>query len=216
MEEKLKLSKESTTAKVDATQYRSIIGGLHYLTHTRPDIGFAVGYLSRFMEDPCEDHFAAVKKLLCYVARTIGNMAGDVDGQKSTIGVLFVLNGCPISWQSHKQRLVTLSTCVAEYIAAATVCCQGVWQGKMLQDLTGEELCTPILMVDNKSAIALAKNPVLHDRSKHIDTKYHFICDCVVGGQIKLEHVETARQLGDILTKPLGCVRLCHTRFIRT
>jgi hypothetical protein len=63
-------------------------------------------------------------------------------------------------------------------------------------------------MVDNKSAIALAKNPVLHDRSKHIDTKYHFVCDCVDGGRIKLEYVETARQLGDILTKPLGRVRL--------
>jgi hypothetical protein len=64
-----------------------------------------------------------------------------------------------------------------------------------------------MLMVD-KSAIALAKNPVLHDRSKHIDTKYHFIRDCVDGGRIKLEYVETARQLGDILTKPLGRVQL--------
>jgi hypothetical protein len=59
-------------------------------------------------------------------------------------------------------------------------------------------------MVDNQSAIALAKNPVHHDPSKHIDTKYHFIRDCVDGGQIKLEHVETARQLGDILTSHLG------------
>jgi hypothetical protein len=82
----------------------------------------------------------------------------------------------------------------------------------MLQELTGEELCTPVLIVDNKSAIALAENPVLHDRSKHIDTKYHFIRDCVVGGQIKLKHVETARQLGDILTKPLGRVRLAELR----
>ena len=72
MEEKIKLSKESTAEKVDATQYRSIIGGLRYLTHTRPDIMFAVGYLGRFMEDPREDHFAAVKKLLRYVAGTIG------------------------------------------------------------------------------------------------------------------------------------------------
>ena len=56
-----------------------------------------------------------------------------------------------------------------------------------------EKPCAPVLMVDNKSAIALAKNPVLHDRSKHIDTKFHFICDCVDGGQIKLEYVETAR-----------------------
>jgi hypothetical protein len=151
MEEKLKLSKESTVAKVDATQYCSIIGGLRYLTHTRPDIGFTVGYQSRFMEDPREDHFAAVKRLLCYVAGTIGygivyprrsegrleltgfrdsDMAGDVDGRKSTTGVLFVLNGCPISWQSQKQRVVALSTCEAEYIAAATACAKECgWAG---------------------------------------------------------------------------------------
>ena len=56
MEEWLKLKKASTAAKVDATLYRSIVGGLRYLGHTRPDIAFAVGYVSRFMEDPREDH----------------------------------------------------------------------------------------------------------------------------------------------------------------
>jgi hypothetical protein len=116
MDEKIKLSKESTAEKVDVTQYRSIIGGLRYLPHTRPDIMFAVGYLGRFMEDPREDHSAAVKKLLRYVAGTIGygivyprrrgagleltgfsdsDMAGDVDGRKSTSGILFFLDGCP-------------------------------------------------------------------------------------------------------------------------
>ena len=58
-------------AKVDATRYRSIIGGLRYLTHTRPDITFAVGYVSHFMEDPCEDHWSTVKRLLRYVKGTL-------------------------------------------------------------------------------------------------------------------------------------------------
>ena len=57
-------------------------------------------------------------------------------------------------------------------------------------------------MVDNRPAIALAKNPVLHDCSKHIDTRFHFIRDCVDGGQIVLEFVESGRQLTDILNKP--------------
>ncbi|XP_039855101.1 secreted RxLR effector protein 161-like [Panicum virgatum] len=233
MEEKLKLSKDSTAPLVDATSYRSIVGGLRYLTHTRSDIGFAMGYVSRFMAEPREDHLGAVKHLLGYVAGTrsyglifprrsggalelVGfsdsDMAGDVDGRRSTTGILFFLGACPISWQSQKQRVVALSTCEAEYIAAATACCQGVWLSRLLQEVMEEKPCTPVLMVHNNSAIALAKNPILHDRSKHIDTKFNYIHDCIDGGQIKLEYVETARQLGDILTKPLGHIRLTELR----
>ncbi|XP_066374765.1 uncharacterized mitochondrial protein AtMg00810-like [Miscanthus floridulus] len=71
MEERLKLTKASTMVKVDATLYRSIVDGLRYLVHTRPDIALAVGYISCFMEDPREDHRAMVKWLLCYVKGTM-------------------------------------------------------------------------------------------------------------------------------------------------
>ena len=150
MEERVKLTKQSTAAKVDATRYRSIVGGLHWLTHTRPDITFAVGYVSRFLEDPREDHWMAVKRLLRYIKGSLGqavvfpksgglqltvfseappkssagepgltafndaNMAGDVDGRKSTSGVLVFLGSAPIAWQSLKQKMVALSTCEAE------------------------------------------------------------------------------------------------------
>ncbi|XP_066381982.1 secreted RxLR effector protein 161-like [Miscanthus floridulus] len=118
MEEWLKLTKASTAAKVDATLYRSIIGGLRYLVHTRPDIAFIVGYISRFIEDPREDHWAMVKRLLCYAKGTVDHgiifpktggsrlqltmlsdvdMAGDIDGRWSTSGVLVFLGSAPIS-----------------------------------------------------------------------------------------------------------------------
>ena len=71
MEQRLKLSKHSTAAKVDATRYQSIVSGLRYLTHTQPDIAFAVGYVSRFMGDPREDHWSTVKRLLRYVKGTL-------------------------------------------------------------------------------------------------------------------------------------------------
>jgi hypothetical protein len=71
MEEMLKLSKHNTAAKVDATRYRSIVGRLRYLTHTRPDIMFTVGYVIQFMEDPREDHWIAVKRLLHYIKGTV-------------------------------------------------------------------------------------------------------------------------------------------------
>ncbi|CAA0841943.1 cysteine-rich RLK (RECEPTOR-like protein kinase) 8 [Striga hermonthica] len=234
MEERLKLTKASTAAKVDATLYRSIVGGLRYLVHTRPDIAFAVGYVSRFMEDPREDHWAAVKRLLRYVKGTVdqgiifpktgdgselrltvfsdADMAGDIDGRKSTSGVLVFLGSAPISWQSLKQKIVALSTCEAEYVAAATTACQVVWLRRLLGELTGKEARPPALMVDNQPAIALANNPVLHDRSKHIDTRFHFIRDCINEGHIVLEFVESGRQLADILTKPLGRLRFMELR----
>jgi hypothetical protein len=68
------------------------------------------------------------------------------------------------------------------------------------------------LLVDNKSAIALSKNPVHHERSKHIDTKYHFVRDCVEDGSIDINHVSTKDQLADILTKALGKVRFIELR----
>ena len=123
MEERLKLTKASTAASVDATLNRSIIDGLRYLAHTRPDIAFAVGYVSRFMEDPREDHWAAVKRLLRYVKGTMdqviifpktsesglqltvfsdADMAGNIYGRWSTSGVLVFLRSAPISWLSLK------------------------------------------------------------------------------------------------------------------
>ncbi|XP_066333613.1 secreted RxLR effector protein 161-like [Miscanthus floridulus] len=226
MKERLKLTKASTTVKVDGTLYRSIAGGLRYIVHMRPDIAFAVGYVSRFMEDPREDHWAVVKWLLWYVKRMVdqvivfpktgggsglrltvssnADMAGDIDGRRSTSGLLVFLGLAPISWLSLKQMVVALSTCEAEYVAMATAVCQAVWLCRLLSEQTGEEACPPALMVDNYPAITPAKNPILHDRSKHIDVKFHFLRDCVDGGQIVIEFVETGRQLADILTKSLG------------
>ncbi|WVZ87391.1 hypothetical protein U9M48_034031 [Paspalum notatum var. saurae] len=135
-------------------------------------------------------------------------MGGDIDGRRSTSGMLFFLGGCAITWQSMKQRIVVLSTCEAEYVAAA--CCQAVWLRRLLREVTGEEPRAPVLRVDNSSAIELAKNPVLHDRSKHIDIRFHYIRECVAGGQVVLGHVHTAQQLADLLTKPLGQRRLAQ------
>jgi hypothetical protein len=231
MEPRLKLSKDSKSPHTDATFYRSIVGCLRYLVHTRPDISFAVGYVSRFMESPTTEHLAAVKHLLRYIAgtRNLGcryvrggdrhltgfsdsDWAGDVDDRKSTSGVLFRLGGSPITWQSSKQRVVALSTCEAEYIAAATAACQAVWLHRLLADMTGKGGGPTTIFIDNKSAIQLCKNPVFHDRSKHIEVRYHFTRECVEAGKICAEHISTGDQLADILTKPLARVRFQELR----
>ena len=108
--------------------------------------------------------------------------------------------------------MVALSSCEAEYIASANAACQGIWLSRLLGELLGIQVPKVRLLVDNKSTIALSKNIVHHDRSKHIDTRYHFIRDCVDRGEVDINHVSTTEQLADILTKALGRVKFVELR----
>ena len=107
---------------------------------------------------------------------------------------------------------MALSSCEAEYIAATTAASQGIWLSRLLADLTGEEVAPATLKVDNKSAISLCKNPVYHERSKHIDVRYHYIRQWVEEERIIVEFTGTIEQLADLLTKPLGRVRFLELR----
>ncbi|WVZ83650.1 hypothetical protein U9M48_030778 [Paspalum notatum var. saurae] len=227
METGLKLSKDSPNPPIDATFYRSIVGSLRYLVHTRPDITFAVGMASRFMASPTTEHMSVVKHLLRYIAGTIhyglvynrqeggftlcrysdSDMAGDMDGRRSTSGVLYCLGRSLVSWQSQKQSVVALSSCEAGYIVASTAACQGIWLGRLLGSFYGKSAGVVTIYIDNQSSIQLCKNPVFHGRSKHIETRFHFIRDCVKGGQVTVRKIHTDDQLVDILTKALGKVR---------
>jgi hypothetical protein len=233
MECRLKLSKESKEPVVDKTLYRSIVGSLRYLVNTRPDLSFAVGYVSRFLDEPHEDHLSAVKHILRYVAGTrsfglwfekekkeeavlVGfsdsDYAGDIDKRKSTSGIIFFLAGRPITWQSMKQKVVAQSSCEAEYIAAANATCQALWLTRVLAEVQCLEPGVPVLKVDNKSSIALIRNPVLTGQSRHIEVKYHLVRESAAEGLISVEFVSTNDQLGDILTKPLGRMKFQEIR----
>jgi hypothetical protein len=87
-----------------------------------------------------------------------------------------------------------------------------MWLSMLIADVKAESIQKFSLLVDKMSAIELSKNPVFHDRSKHIDTRYHYIRDCVDKNVVDVEHVRTIDQLADILTKPLGRVRLAELR----
>jgi len=100
--------------------------------------------------------------------------------------------------------VVALSSSEAEYIAVTSAATQALWLSRMLGELLGSKVDLVELKVDSKSALALAKNPVFHDRSKHIRIKYHFIRECLEDGSIKADHICTTDQLADILTKSLG------------
>jgi hypothetical protein len=140
------------------------------------------------------------------------DLAGDLDDRKSTTGSLFLINGCPVSWQSVKQKTVALSSCEAEYMAATATACQAAWLRRLLGELLNKEEEVVKLFIDNQSTIQLIKNPVFHDRSKHIDTRHHFIREYVADGRVAVEHIGTTNQLADILTKSLGRVRFQDLR----
>lgn len=233
MDPRCKLSKHDEEPPVDASTYRSIIGSLRYLVNTRPDLAYSVGVVSRYMESPTTSHMNAVKQILRYVKGTLNlgieykknqecealigysdsDLGGDVDDRKSTTGIIFFLGENPITWVSQKQRIVALSSCEAEYIAATGGTCQGIWLTKIIASLRGNNHVKPVLRIDNKSAISLANNPVHHERSKHIDRRFHFIRDAVKkNGDIKLDYTRTEVQLADILTKPLGRQRFLELR----
>ena len=222
MEVNSKLSKHEEGNKVDPTLFKSLVGSLRYLTCTRPDILYAVGYVSKFMESPTEVHLQAAKRILRYLKGTLNmclsyeasqefkllgysdsDWARDVDDRKSTTGFVFFMGETAFTWSSKKQAIVTLSSCEAEYVAATSCVCHAIWLRNLLKTFRMEQENPTEIYVDNKSAIALAKNPVFHDRSKHIDTRYHYIRECIAAQQVKLEHVRTQEQLADIFTKPL-------------
>lgn len=232
MEPRQIITKDEGGKLVNSTEYKSMVGGLRYLVHTRPDIAFSVGIVSRFMEKPTVMHLNAVKRIYRYIrgtvdfglvySKTSGNnvlngysdsdLGGHLDDRKSTSGVAFYLNDNLITWISQKQKCVALSSCEAEFMAATAAACQGVWLARVLRQVTDDFQGPVVLFIDNKSAIDLAKNPVFHGRSKHIDIRYHFIRECVEKGEIAVKHVATKEQRADTLTKALPVVRFEQMR----
>nr|GEZ72807.1 ribonuclease H-like domain, reverse transcriptase, RNA-dependent DNA polymerase [Tanacetum cinerariifolium] len=130
---------------------------------------------------------------------------------KGTTGVIFYNGESPISWSTQKQATVALLSCESEFIAA-TAATQALWLKRLLNKLTNSEEDKVTIRVDNKSAIALMKNPLFYGRSKHIDMKYHFIRECVEREDIQLEFVSGEYQKADILTKALSKIKFLTMR----
>jgi hypothetical protein len=130
------------------------------------------------------------------------DFAGCPLDRKSTSGTCQFLGSSLVSWSSRKQSSVTQSTTVAEYVAAASCCSQLLWITYTMSDF-GEGYTHVPLQCDNTSAISVAKNPVFHSKTKHIEASYHFLRDNVEKRKIALIHVPTHDQLADIFNKPL-------------
>jgi hypothetical protein len=105
---------------------------------------------------------------------------------------------------------VALSSAEAEYMAASLAACEALWLRKLFLGLFGKELEATVIHCDNQSCIRLSENPVFHDRSKHIDIRYHFIRDYVQRGAVRLQYIQTDDQMADIFTKAL-----CRQKFAK-
>jgi len=207
------------------SKYLSAVGSLMYLaTQTRPDISYAVGLLARFNSNPGEPHWKAVKHLFRYIKGTLdfkltytrgpplshpfisysdADHGGCKDSGKSTGGFMILMNGAPVSWRSKLQSTVSLSTTEAEYTAAMEAAKEMKWMRNLLLELGYPVTGPSPLLMDNQSAIQVAKNPEHHGRMKHLDLAFFWLRDEVASGHIVPQYVPTGDQLADILTKPL-------------
>jgi hypothetical protein len=211
--------------------YRQLTGSLIHLSNvSRPDLSFAVSYLSGFLGKATDSHWIQAKHVLRYLKHTSGlaltfrkvadfvlvgysdaSWASDLDSRRSITGYCFRLGDKDqgmISWNSRKQPTVALSSTEAEYLAVSSAAQECIFLRGVLSDVGVAITGATVIYEDNMGCIALAENPVLHKRTKHIDTRHHFIRDLIKEGVIKLEYKGTDAMIADILTKNLAKAKL--------
>nr|GFB09341.1 putative ribonuclease H-like domain-containing protein [Tanacetum cinerariifolium] len=215
MEEKAKLA--------DKGRYQRIVGKLIYLSHTRPDIAYAVGVVSQFMHQPQISHMKAVLRIIRYLKGTPGHevlfkanghletqvytdadLTGDKGNRRSTSGYFTLVGGNLVTWGSKKQKVVALSSAEAEFRGITRGLAEALWIRKLLSEIRYHSTQTSKIMCDNKAAIQISENPVQHDRTKHIEVDRHFIKEKLENGIIELSFVRSKDQLADILTKAVS------------
>lgn len=215
---------------VDKQQYQRLVGRLIYLSHTRPDIAYAVSVVSRYMHDPRSGHMDAVNRILRYLkgcpgkgilfsahghlnieGYTDADWAGCLDDRRSTSGYCMFVGGNLISWRSKKQSVVARSTAEAEFRAMASGLCELMWLKMLLTELQLYRSIPLQLYCDNQAAINIVHNPVHHDRTKHVEIDRHFIKEKLDEGVLQVTYVKSVDQLADVLTKGMSFVSFART-----
>lgn len=203
--------------------YQEIVGSLLYLSQgTRPDISYAINTLSKFNSRPEMQHWVALKRVLRYLKYTENyvltyksnsdektihgycdaDWASNDDDRRSCTGYVFIFQGGAISWNSHRQQTVALSTTEAEYMSLSSGAQEAMWLKQMQEEFWPHLVSTPItILCDNQSAIKLAGTENYHSRSKHIDIRHHFVRDKVLSNQIVVKYIQSSEMVADALTK---------------
>ncbi|GJU97835.1 ribonuclease H-like domain-containing protein [Tanacetum coccineum] len=206
----------------DPTLYRSLAGGLQYLTFTRLDISYAVQQVCLHMHDLREPHLVAFKRVLRYVHGTLdfvlqlyasitGSLVAYTDAdwagcptiKRSKSGYCVFLRDNLLLWSAKRQHTLSRSSAEAEYKGVANVVVETVWLRNLLRELHTPLLSATLVYCDNVSAIYMSVNPVQHQQTKHIEIDIHFVRDMVARGQVRVLHVPSRYQYADIFTKGL-------------
>ncbi|GJY85916.1 ribonuclease H-like domain-containing protein [Tanacetum coccineum] len=179
----------------DPTLYRSLAGGLQYLTFTRPDLSYA-GTLDLGLHL----YAFATTSLVGY---TDADWAGCPSTRRSTSGYCVFLGDNLLSWSAKRQHTISRSSAEAEYRGVANVVAETAWIRNLLRELHSPLLTATLVYCDNVSAVYMSANPVQHQRTKHIEIDIHFVRDMVKAGHVRILHVPSRFQYADIFTKGL-------------
>jgi len=182
------------------------------------------------MANPGKEHWNAVKWILRYLRGTsdaclqfgrnreglVGYVdsdhAADLDKRRSLTGYVFIVGGCAVSWRACLQSTVALSTTEAEFIAVCDACKEAVWLKGLYAEFSRDTSCIN-LFCDSQSAIHLTKDQMFHERTKHIDVKYHYVREVVAEGRLKVCKISTHDNPADMMTKPVPVAKfeLCSS-----
>ncbi|GJR32559.1 ribonuclease H-like domain-containing protein [Tanacetum coccineum] len=172
------------------TLYRSLAGGLQYLTFTHPDLSYAVQQL----------YASATTSLVGY---TDADLAGCPSTRRSTSGYCVFLSDNLLSWSAKRQHTISRSSVEAEYRGVANVVAETAWLRNLLRELHSPLSTATLVYCDKVSVVYMSANPVQHQRTKHIEIDIHFVRDMVTAGQVRVLHVPSRYQYADIFTKGL-------------
>ncbi|CAA7037926.1 unnamed protein product [Microthlaspi erraticum] len=231
MEQNHMLATDERDYYQDPVSYRRLVGRLVYLTATRPELSYAVHILAQLMKNPRIKHWEAVVRVVRYLKGCPGqgillssnddlqiNAYCDSDynacpmTRRSLSGFMVLLGDSPISWKTKKQDRVSCSFAESEYRAMAFTTKELKWNRELLQCFGVSHTQPMKLYCDNKAALYIAANPLFHERTKHIESDCHFVCDEIQNGSLATSHVVTTEQLADIFTKALASQQFSYLR----
>lgn len=175
------------------------------------------------MQHPRLPHFTAALRVICYLLASLNqglfftadpslsilsfcdaDWALCIDYRRSISGFFISIGGSPISWKSKKQLSVSLSSAEAEYRSMHRLVAELTWLHRLLVDLGVSPILPIPVHSDSQSALSIARDPVFHERTKHVKLDCHFVRQQFPVGLISVNFIPSSSQLADIFTKPLS------------